>query len=239
MPRSEYGPGEHPELEILLSRASGVMAADEAVRLDAHLETCELCRLELKRAARFAALDQDEEAAAEADWNRAAVRLDEAWKQKIRPGAATVRDPRRSWRWLAPVAAAAVVALIVFNVGDSVVRNPSSTGEDTVRGTPAAAPVIQAEDPAGELAAAPHGFAWSSEREFDAYAVEVFTENLGTILRLEDLTVTRVELTDSLRGLFAPDTTYFWHVEGREGLTATEASATVWFRVVPDAAVAN
>jgi hypothetical protein len=123
------------------------------------------------------------------------------------------------------------VALVVFNVGDRALRDPASADRDTVRGTPAAAPAIRTEEPSGELAVAPTGFVWSSEQEFDAYAVEVFTENLGTVLRLEDLTTTRVELADSLRSLFAADTTYFWHVEGREGLTATEASATVWFRI--------
>ena len=39
--------GRHPELEQLLARASGLVDAGLAADLDAHVEGCELCRLEL------------------------------------------------------------------------------------------------------------------------------------------------------------------------------------------------
>lgn len=229
MAGTEFGPHAHPEPDLLLSRASGLLDADVAARIDAHVQQCDLCSLELKRAARFQELDGDDEAAAEADWDTASARLDAAWQQSIQPVAVPSR--RRLPRWLAPVAAAAVVALIVFNVGDRALHDPLGTGEDKVRGLPSEAPAILADGPTGPQTEAPIRFTWSSERKFDSYDLEVFTENLVTVFRLEKLTVGKIDLPDSLRNLFAPDTTYFWHIEGHEGLTATEASATVWFRI--------
>ena len=230
MPRTEFGPGNHPDLELLLSRASGVLDAEVAAAVDAHVEECGLCRLELKRADRFDELDRDEEAATEADWPEAADRMDAAWKNRPR----RLSGPRRIPRWLAPVAAAAVVALIVYNVGDRALRDPLGAGRDTVRGLHTTEPVIRTDGPTGEVTGAPARFTWSTEGDFDSFVLEVFTEDLGTVLRLEDLAARQVDLPDSLRNLFAPDTTYFWHVEGRQGLTATEASATVWFRIGND-----
>ena len=224
MPRTEFGPENHPDLELLLSRASGVVDADVAAAVDAHVKECGLCRLELKRAARFDELDRDEEAATEANWPEAADRLDAAWKNRA-------RTQRRIPRWLIPVAAAAVIALIAVSVGDRAVRDPMGAGRDTVRGLHATEPVIRADGPTGEVTGRPARFTWSTEGDFDSFVLEVFTENLGTVLRLEDLATRQVDLSESQRALFAPDTTYFWHVEGRQGLTATEASATVWFRI--------
>jgi hypothetical protein len=224
MSPSEFGPERHPDLELLLSRGSGLLDAETAAAVDAHIRECALCRLEMKRAARFDELDHDDEAAAEADWDVAAGRLDAAWCNRSRPR-------RRNLRWLAPVAAAAAVALIAISLGDRALRDPLGGVGDTVRGTPAAGPVILADGPKGEVADPPARFTWASAEAFDSFVLEVFTEDLGTVLLLDGLDTDEVVLSGEQQALFAPDTTYFWHVEGFRGLTAAEASATVWFRI--------
>lgn len=227
--------GEHPDLAELLARAGGLLDAETAVRVDAHLETCAECRLEVRRLARFEALDTDDEAAVAGDWNQAAPRLDAAWRDTIRPALPTARRPRRRLpRWLGPVAAAAAVACVAFLVGVPGLRDQHPGSPDTMRGGPAAV-AITATAPVDDVAEIPAFFAWDTERDFDTYVLEVFTEDLGTVLCLDGLASTRVELPDSLRAAFTPGTTYFWHVEGHEGLTATAASASVSFRVVPAA----
>jgi hypothetical protein len=221
----------HPDLELLLNRAGGLLDAETAARVDVHLENCAACRLEVKRLARFEALDTDDETAAAAGWGAAAERLDAAWQRTVRPAVHAAPARRGLPRWLAPVAAAAAVACVAFLVGLPDLPDQRPGSPDTMRGG-SAVPAITGSAPVGEIAAAPAGFAWETERDFDSFVLEVFTEDLATVLRLEDLETSRVDLPDSVRGIFAAGTTYFWHVEGREGLSATAASASVWFRVV-------
>lgn len=233
--RFESGGGQHPELELLLRRAGGLLDAGTAAEIDAHLEACALCRLELRRLERFDELDDDADAARAADWESAAPRLDAAWRDDIRPairGSGGAR--RRIPRWLGPLAAAAAVAGVMLVAGVPGLRDLEPGDRDTMRGVDTA-PALVGAAPVGEIGAAPAVFSWTAERDFDAFVLEVFTAELGTVLHLEELTTTRVELPDSLRAAFAAGTTYFWHVEGREGLTATEASSSVWFRIVPPA----
>jgi len=232
MRRSEYGPDEHPELEVLLARGDGLMDADVAQAIDTHLETCPLCRLELKQAARFADLDQDDAAADEADWQRMAPRLDAAWRDHGRSEVPQRQRPVP--RWLVPAVAAAVIALVVVNVGERAMRTPHGSGEDTLRGGPVAGPVIVDLAPQGELGSAPNLFTWHTEHEFKAYNLEIFTDDLESVFSVDGLQDPQAQLPDSLRSLLLEGRTYFWHVQGQEGLTAVEASETVWFRIGPE-----
>ncbi|MCP4571195.1 MAG: hypothetical protein GY838_02475 [bacterium] len=230
--RPDRGVGTHPDLDLLLNRAGGLLDADTAARVDAHLEVCAVCRLESKRLARFEALETDTAAADEAGWDTAAGRLDHVWRTSTRPAVHRRSGWRILPRWLGPAAVAAAVACIALLVDVPGLRDQDPGGQDTMRGGPGVV-AIEGVAPVGEVPEAPTSFAWETIRDFDAYDLEVFTEDLGTILRLDDVATTRVDVPDSLRAVFDVGTTYFWHVEGREGLSATAASASVWFRVVP------
>lgn len=233
MRQNEWSPGDHPDLELLLGRTDGPMDTTTAAAVDAHLADCATCRLALKQARRFADLDRDDEAAAAAGWPAAAQRMDAAWQSRGRP--AVLRPRRRLPRWLAPVAAAAVVAVVVFNLGQQrLVQGPGADG-DSIRGGPVAAPVLTDLSPRGELAEWPDGFTWEASRVFDSYELELFTEDLAPVFTLAGLEDTRTGLPDSLRTLLEEGRTYFWHVQGHEGLADVEASETVWFRVTAPA----
>ena len=65
----------HPELETLLAFAEGELAADQATPVAAHLESCALCRLEIKRFAQFETGGDDPEAAQDAQWDQAELQL--------------------------------------------------------------------------------------------------------------------------------------------------------------------
>jgi hypothetical protein len=152
--------GEHPDLDRLAEFAAGLLPATETSAVDAHLEACPLCRLELKRLARFETIDGDEELLAEAEWPRAEFLLQKAFAEKVRPvltgrdadssaGPATgmapvrpisgARSPsRRSGaprlRWLVPAAAAAVLILLVANLDRGPHLSLSPEGPDLLRG---------------------------------------------------------------------------------------------------------
>ena len=67
--------GEHPDLERLAEFAAGRLHGEEAERIAGHLADCPFCSLERKRLDRFAAIEEDEELLAEADWPRAELLL--------------------------------------------------------------------------------------------------------------------------------------------------------------------
>ncbi|MFN2369836.1 MAG: hypothetical protein ABR506_01640 [Candidatus Krumholzibacteriia bacterium] len=211
-------------------RAGGLLPVEQAARIDAHVAECPLCRLEMARATRFQVLDHDDETAAEAGWHRAAPRLDAAWRTAIRPALASRR--RRTARWLVPAAVAASLALVALNAGDRSSWPVGPQAADTVRGGPTAAPAIRPLQPTGDRDDPPGSFTWAADRPFDTFVLEVFTAELGTVLRLESLGDPPVDLPDSLRARFARGVTYFWHVEGKRGLAASDMSPTVSFRIL-------
>lgn len=230
MPNKNQDPGRHPELEILLSRRDGLLPADEAAEVDTHLAGCVLCRLALKQATRFADLDQDEETAAEADWAEAAPRLDNPWRPHRHPaGAGSWRDRAR---WLAPLAAAAVLALVAINLDQREIQQPPGDAMDSVRGGPVSPPAIEALFPRGELDTIPAVFQWQTEDDFESYDLELFTEDLVTLLTLKGLEGQQTDIPDSVLAMLQPGQTYFWHVTDGAGLAAKAASPSVWFRVV-------
>ncbi len=152
--------GEHPDLDRLADFAAGLLPAAEASAVDAHLETCPLCRLELKRLARFASIDGDEELLAEAAWPRAEFLLQKSFAEQVRPAVAGRDDGARAvpaarkakdepvsgsrpparWsarrlRWLVPAAAAAaVLVLLVANLEQGPQSPLAPEGPDLLRG---------------------------------------------------------------------------------------------------------
>lgn len=229
--RNEQPSGDHLDPQLLAARAAGALPADAVARVEGHLVDCVLCRLEAARAARFLELETDEAAASEADWPAAESRLRAAWPST--PASAATRRRRAPVGWLLPAAAAAALVLVAVTAGDQLWRATPQEDSDGMRGTAVIAPVIQPLSPIGELEAAPERFTWSATREFDAFALEVFTDDLDPVVRLKDVMETHADLPDSLRERLLPGTTYFWHVEAWEGLTVAEASPTVSFRVSP------
>lgn len=237
----------HPDLDRLLDLELGrVEDADESSRLAAHLAECPRCRLELARLRDFQGADLDEDALAAADWERAELVLQRRFERDLRPSrggaeAETVPSaerrepglaPRRRWLAAAPLAAAAVLAVLFFSLDRFPQPGPGGGG-DTLRGGETTAPGIELVAPLEQVAAPPAEFVWSSAEDFDSYVLEVFSPDLESVLRLADLRGRRVTLPDSLVARLEPGRTYLWNVQGRSGLADGELSLTAWFRIGP------
>lgn len=239
--------GKHPDLDRLLDLEAGrIEQASEAERVAAHLADCPLCRLELTRLRDFEHADRDSRALAGTGWDRAELALQRRFEQEIRPsrgGSApeTVepaprrpagRTAQRRWLTFAPLAAAAVLAVLFFSF-DRIPQPGIGTGGDTLRGGEPTRPRIELVAPLEQLDEAPAEFAWRSGEEFDSYVLEVFSPDLESVFRIPDLREESAALPDSLGALLEPGFTYLWNVQGRSGLADGELSLTAWFRVGP------
>lgn len=220
------------DLDDLDDLEEGRPADPDADDLRAHLAECVSCRLELDRYRDFLAAGDDSDSLDDSGWDRAELPLQRAFDTVIRPSAR--RSRRVSWLRLVPVAAAAVLALVVLNL-DRLPFGDGPAGDDPLRGGGAASAVIRPEQPIEAVPAAPREFTWTSDREFDSYILEVFTPDLEPVLRMTDLRETRAVVPDSLAGLMQPGLTYLWNVQGRSGLAEGELSLTAWFRIGPPA----
>jgi hypothetical protein len=86
MDRIMHGNSEkHPSLDTLVEFVDGLLTDTEAELIDRHLESCVACRLEARRLARFATIDNDTELLAAADWSRARFELNKMYQDKIKP----------------------------------------------------------------------------------------------------------------------------------------------------------
>jgi len=219
----------HPDLDTLAALAADRLDGDEMERVAGHVARCRRCRLEVRRLARFAAIDADEALAAEAGWERVEGRI-------VRPDH-HVLDGRRRFSglkrlvWLVPAAAAAGLLLTVLPPGDDALHDPASPPR-VLRGDTADRDRIIPQEPTGDVAAPPDRFTWSGESGFDAYRLEISTPDLDVLLLRDELTDPVYVLSDSLSGLFTPGETYLWTVTGRRGVEAAAASETAWFRIV-------
>lgn len=156
---TEHATGGHPDLDLLADYLDGGLGPAEVARVTSHLDGCLACRLEAKQMARFAALADDAEAAAAADWPRARDELERRYDESIRPsitaaaaapsagesagGARAIPLPRPTprrrggWlRWALPAAAAAAAVLALVVVGDRSVREAAEPrdGLEATRG---------------------------------------------------------------------------------------------------------
>jgi len=235
---AEPGGGSHPDLEALAEFCAGALPAEAAAGIERHLAECPRCRLEAARIRRFAALEEDEELAAEADWPRAAAALDRAWRERIAPAARGERPiagripraGRLARRWYVPVIAAAALALVLL--GPDLRRNLEAPrrGVGPVRGEESTASIV-IEAPSGKVTAAPREFSWRAAAGFDSYALEVLTPGLDPVIRLDGLKGGNAALPDSLRARLLPGRTYLWDVKGYRGLAETSASPYAWFTI--------
>ena len=242
---------QHPDLDQLVDLDEGLLdealldealldeglldeglPATELERLKSHLAACPSCRLELKRLRQFNTADQDPGVLAETDWDRAELPLQRAFERKIRPASRSGRGGGRWWVRLAPVAAAAVLAVVALNFDWASFRSADPVGEDPLRGGEPTRSLIILELPSEDVPAVPSEFIWGSESEFDSYILEVFTPDLEPVFRMTDLRETCAVIPDSLQAMLLPGQTYLWNVQGQSGLADAELSLTAWFRIV-------
>ena len=239
----------HPDLDALADYAAGVLGQEETALLERHLAACHRCRLEAKRLARFATIDQDAELLADAGWSEARFALERAYRERVKPAvaaaaadAAPVRTPAAGssatnphLRWLVPVAAAAVLALVFIGFGrhDSGPGHglPDRQAADAVRGGAVEEAVIVLRAPLGEIAAPPEAFVWETDHDFESFRLEVVTPDLNLVFAQADLDSSRFVVPDSLRALLHAGESYLWSVEGRVGLATSRMSQTAWFKI--------
>jgi hypothetical protein len=229
---------EHPGLEILTAYACGCADDDVTDLLERHLDSCPLCRLEVKRFRRFQRIGSDRELAEEANWSGACFKLERALKERILP---TVAERRKESRqaparrsnlgWLAPIAAAAAVVLVFLAVERPGVSPGFGPGFGPMRGEPAVEYGITLEAPLGEIEALPERFSWHPRRENEYYSIEIFAADLTQIYRVDRINDSTWVVPDSLTTILEPDSIYLWNIKGYKGLEEKALSPNGWFKV--------
>jgi len=231
----------HPDIDTLVGCASGEYDDEDTRR---HVESCPVCRLELKLMDRFERLETDGDLLREADWAAAQPRLERAFRDNVLPEVVPPASPRRRestsiwerWqiRWLVPVAAAAAVLLVVFQA--DLTQEPPTPSEDMgpVRGTPVETPDIILERPVGNVAAAPEVFEWTPQTKEDYYTITILTPNLEKIFEVDRVPEARWVVTDSLKTILKRDAIYLWSVTGHKGVEPVTASPNAWFKITDE-----
>jgi hypothetical protein len=130
------------------------------------------------------------------------------------------RGGRRGYRIAVPLAAAAVLLLILWSPGD---RSPVHRGPPPP--PPATTPVPRS--PVGAVAAV-HDLRWSPVAGADRYRVTVF-EATGGVVYAAEVSDTTVAFPDSIALL--PGASYLWKVDARTGFDRWATSELAEFRV--------
>ncbi|MDY0110856.1 MAG: zf-HC2 domain-containing protein [Candidatus Krumholzibacteria bacterium] len=257
---NERRPTEHPDyddLERLGRYHAGELTDEQAAFIREHLADCPACRLELRRLARFLALEQDDELSAEAAWDRAKSALDARVAALWPPSAdQSNRAARRTdWtaarnhrlrivprsQWWIPVAAAAAMTLVVLGINRADFSATAPEGGAMLPALDAVGPLRGGEKatarfvtlrPIGDIAAKPDTFAWHAEQPWDRFTLEIYTPGLRTVYRREQLATTHFAVPDSLRALLRADSTYLWSVQGFHKLEPVGATPEAWFRIL-------
>ncbi|MCK5406467.1 MAG: zf-HC2 domain-containing protein, partial [Candidatus Krumholzibacteria bacterium] len=229
----------HPDIETLANYIDGQLAASDADATKRHLDSCPVCRLEIKRIERFEAIESDKSLREEANWPAAQVRLERAFRDNVLPEVVARQsiDARPFWsrwqvRWLVPVAAAAAL-LVVFQIDRS--RPPGTPSDDLgpMRGPTTEELSIALEAPSGNIERLPEQFTWRSTRKNDYYKIAIFTSDLTKIYEESELPESRWAASDSLRSLLKVETIYIWTVTGQKGVEREVVSPNGWFKITP------
>lgn len=239
---SENDLKDHLKIEELDDYMHGQLEPDELARVKRHLDDCPLCRLEIKRMARFEEIDSDDELAEEADWQSARFKMERAFKDRVLPvvvgKSSAERGARPSFftlRWLAPLAAAAAVVILIFVYVERIYSPRVSHREfGPMRGELAPEYEIILESPVGNIQAYPDRFEWRSGVESDYYKIEIFTSDLEQVHVVESVKESKWVPPDSVKARFEHGTFYLWSVKGYKGLNREVTSPNAWFRIKSD-----
>ena len=230
---SEGRINRHPDLFELAAWAEDSLTGPGAAEVERHVAACPACRLELDKLERFGNIDQDAELAAAADWETVQDELSAPVGDRISPGmASSTGRPGTApfWRWVAPVAVAAVL-LVAFLPG--ILRDPKniSDTDSPLRGDGDSAEVIEPLEPRGEIAGPPRVFIWKSDEPFDSYALKIFTPELEPVFEQSGIRAPKRAVTDSLLASLRPGQVYLWTVTGQTGFETMTASAPARFEI--------
>lgn len=221
---------DHPDLDTIAAHSAGELEAKATAAIDDHLRACWRCRQEARRLAWFETIDSDEELADEANWDQAELVLHRAYRENVRPPAPRRRFQAR-WAWLAPVAAAAVLLLVMLPDRRADISDIPPVG-DVIRGDEKSR--LHPVAPLGEIPEPPTRFTWKADGDFDSYRLEIFLPTLEILFSGNDLTSPTFIVPDSLRAGFYPGQTYVWSVTGMVGLEPAAVTKSAWFTIADD-----
>ncbi|MCK9997380.1 MAG: hypothetical protein KAH56_13985 [Candidatus Krumholzibacteria bacterium] len=224
----------HPDLFELAAYAEGSLGVELSAAIGRHVSDCAICQLELKRMERFESIDTDEELLAASGWESAEADLEAGYRDKVRPVMAapdSVGKVRFSWRWVAPLAAAAIVVAIVIP-GRFTGPGGYSDEQSPLRGGEETAVFIEPVAPLGQFTGPPEFFAWSASKPFDSFSLQVFSLKLEPVFEQTGIRSEKRSVSDSLLAALRPGQVYLWTVTGHTGLESEAASAPARFEIL-------
>ena len=145
-------------------------------------------------------------------------------------GASMHREKNFLLRWIVPVAAAAVLLVLVM---PDFLESPGRYTDQPspLRGDVQPAAGILLEAPLGELAGPPKYFTWKPDKAFDFYTLRIFTIELEPVYEETGITSRKRVVADSLLAALRPGVIYLWTVTGHTGLEQEAASPTAKFTI--------
>jgi len=218
-------PTGHPHHDTLDAYATDALDSESRKEVAEHLANCTRCRREVQDLTRFLALEDDDELAADAEWSRAEVELEQGWQERRSPQLSPVWWRRRATHRWWPVAAAAAVFLLVINVPKVNQDQPRGA----VRGGEGA--VIELVEPVGEVSECPARFVWSFGGESDSYTLEIFTVDLEPVAAFAGLVDAMWETEAALCDSLVVGRRYLWSAQAEVGDEVAARSGAQWFRL--------
>jgi len=195
--RSETPTADCLQDDLIAAVADGSLAPDARAVVLSHVASCSRCREAVASVAR--------------------VLADPAVAREL----SVSRSARRWYRIAVPLAAAAVLLLLLWSPGDD--RSPAH------RGPPAPPPATTPapRSPVGVVAAV-HDLRWSPVAGADRYRVTVFDATGGVVYAAE-ASDTVIAVPDSVP--LVPGAAYLWKVDARTGFDRWATSELAEFRV--------
>ncbi len=228
----------HPDITALADYEAGLLEGKGRQEIEAHVKVCPLCALELKRISRFREVEEDSALVEESDWRTASNEMERRFRGAVLP-AAGPRPRRRERekarlripRWMTPLAAAAVLAVLFFGVEEAFDRMGKSPERPRFRSVTTGKDVITPLAPSGEIEGGVPKFSWKVERKFDYFSLEIFNPGLDSVFKSDKITKESCELPDSIKSVVSDGNIYIWNVKGHRSMDKALVSRNAWFRV--------